>query len=465
MQLTKKQHEATQLLIQHWVSFLIYGGAIRGAKTFWIAIIFAELAILYPNSRWAIMRADRPKIINNLLPSVNEVYSSPHFASEIKSFNKLSLAYTFKNGSQVQLFPESFQTDKELSRFHGLEVNGFGLDELSEFQEQTLDKCFERAGSWLNAKTNIHGKKPRPLVLATCNPTKNWVKDRIYDPYVNGTLPQGWEYVPAKVTDNPYVPKSYLTNLKRNMTPLNYQRFVDGDWEYVERTGHEWLYQFSYTQHVQRAPYLPNVPTFLTFDFNVWPYMTLLCFQVVFDRERQVHQVRFYREYCLEHPKNTAKAVCQAWIRDYPKVYGATPVKYCGDKSGENRIPGFGEEKAFNPVRETLAPYLSSDSNQVFTGQFFNSFVRDFYNDILSGALPIELVFDEQLCPKTIKDIQEAISDPLGGFIKEKAVAVIGGLKVTYEKNGHCVDASKYGLLSAFSQLYKEKYHRRNQLA
>ncbi|WP_026629500.1 hypothetical protein [Dyadobacter alkalitolerans] len=460
MQLTNKQLEAIEVLSSTDVSFLLYGGAIRGAKTIWLAIVFAELAMIYPNSRWAIMRADRPKITNNLVPSVNYIYSQDRYKSRIVSRNKADLTYTFDNGSVVQLFPESFTQDKDMTRFHGLEVNGFGLDELSEFQEQTLDKCFERAGSWLNAEANSFGHKPRPLVLGTCNPTKNWVKTRIYDRFIEGTLPETWRYIQAKVTDNPFVPKSYLTSLKTNMTAINYQRFVDGDWEYVESNGHEWIYNFNYTQHVRSVPYLPGIPSFLTFDFNVWPYMTLLCFQLEpkVINGHQGYVVRFYDEFCLPHPRNTAEAVCQEWIKKYPAVYGPAPVSYCGDASGENRIPGFGDRKAFNSVRRTLEPYLHSGSDRVYKKQFFNEFLRQFLNDIFAGYQPAEIWIDEVRCPKFIKDLQETIESPTGGFLKEKTVDP--KTKVSYERNGHCVDAGKYGLLSVFSQLYENNYHR-----
>lgn len=449
-----------QLLAEPKVNFVLYGGAIRGAKTIWLAMMFAYFAIYYPNSRWAIMRMDGPKIRLNLLPSVSLIYSNPEIARFIVDINKTSNTYTFANGSVIQLFAESHTTDKDMTRFHGLEVNGFGLDELPEFQEQTWRKCFERAGAWLNAKPGANGKKPRPMVLATANPTKNWVKTEIYDKWFHNILPKTWRYIQARVFDNPYVPQSYLDNLKENMTPENYERFVGGDWEYVDANGHEWLHKFNYTTHVRSVPYLNKQSSFLTFDFNVWPYMTLLCFQLEELPEIGGYRVRFYDEFCLSHPDNSAEAVCKAWIKKYPNVYGQRPVSYCGDASGESNVPGFGSVKAFNPVRATLAKYLHDSSNLVYRKEFFNEFVRKFVNDMLDGHLPVEIWIDENNCKKLIKDIQVCLEDPKGGFVKVKVVDP--KTKIKYEQNGHCVDAMKYGLLSVFSQTYEEKYHRKN---
>lgn len=371
----------------------------------------------------------------------------------------VQMEFNFHNGSMVKLFAESFTSDPELHKFHGLEMNGFFFDELSEFQKKTFEKAFERAGAWQNALPNKWGRKPRPLVLGSCNPNKGWVKDEWYDKWEDGRLlveKPGWRYVPAKISDNPFIDPSYLKSLKENMSPINYRRFVEGDWNYQEAIGNEWLYKFDYSSHVKPVKYNPSLPTYLTYDFNVLPYMTLLAFQV--SRENGVMYVRFYKEYCLEHPENTARAVTRAWIKDYRSDHRA-PVSYCGDAAGESRIPGFGEAKAFNEVRKELDPYLHNESDMVFKRQFFNEYARTMLNDILDQHVPIVVEIDERNCPKLIRDIQESREDTTGGLLKGKIKHPITGQM--HEKNGHCVDAFKYGFLSVFSELYLSKYHNR----
>ncbi len=468
MEMSRKQNEALALLGEKGVNFILYGGAIRGAKTIWLALVFAILAIYYPRSRWVLMRADGPKLRNNLLPSVNYIYSKPDIACHIAKTNMSDLSWTFKNGSMVMLFAESYASDKELSRFHGLEVNGFGFDELPEFNIKTFQKAFERAGAWLNAGKGKNGKYPRPLVLASANPTQNWVKDDIYDPWRDGRLAKlkpNWRYIQARVYDNPYVKPSYLKSLKENMTPENYSRFVDGDWDYVIRTGHEWIKKFDFTTHVQETEYLNKEATYLSFDFNVWPYMTLLAFQIEEVRDLYTlqprYKIRFYDEFCLAFPDNSGEAVVKAWIKKYPKVWGRRPVTYCGDASGENKVPGFGTKSAFNEVREALKGYTHEGSNQVFKKRFHNEFARAFLNDIMSGDLDVDVFIDPK-CKNLIKDMQQCLEDPKGGFVKVIDVDPVTGTK--FEKVGHCMDAFKYAMLSVFSNLYLTKYHRKSDL-
>ena len=110
--------------------------------------------------------------------------------------------------------------DKELNRFKGLECNGFLLEEINELHQQTFYKCIERAGS------HIIPNGPKPIILATCNPTNNWVKELVYDHWKEGTLPPNWMYIPSKIFDNPFIPQDYLESLK-SMPRYEYQVFVE----------------------------------------------------------------------------------------------------------------------------------------------------------------------------------------------------------------------------------------------
>lgn len=147
------------------------------------------------------------------------------FRIYISEFNQQTMTVTFVNGSQIIFMAESFDTDKELNRFRGLEINGAGLDELNELQRATFYKVIERSGSWT-------GSPGCPIrVLGTCNPSGGWVKEEIYDRWKNDALPDSWAYVPAKITDNPHIPIEYIESLKANMPPQEYEIFVEGNWE------------------------------------------------------------------------------------------------------------------------------------------------------------------------------------------------------------------------------------------
>jgi hypothetical protein len=218
---TPKQEEFIQAVLSGVYRILLYGGAIRGGKTYVGLAVILLLCRMFPGSRWAVVRTDRNTLKKNVLPAYFKIRPIGFEAS----FNYSDLTATFKNGSQLLFVSESFQDDPELDKFKGFEANGFLLEEMNELQEKTFFKCIERAGSW------IIDPMPPIIVLGTCNPSQTWVKTIFYDRHMAGTLQKPFYYLPAKITDNPHVPQSYLDSLREGLPEELYNRFVEGSWE------------------------------------------------------------------------------------------------------------------------------------------------------------------------------------------------------------------------------------------
>jgi len=264
IQLTYKQTTAFKSAISGRYNFILFGGAIRGGKSYWLLSTFIHLASIYPKSRWIIVRESLPTLKRTTLVTWNK-FLEAGLKKEVIQIDNTTHTYTFRNGSQNIFMAESFADDKDLTRFAGLECNGFGADEINELQEETLDKMFERAGTWFLPV------QPKPLVIATCNPASNWVKDRVYEPYVKNKLPETWSYIPAKVTDNPHIPADFLISLKQNLTPIKYRRFVEGDW-YAHEVKNAFAMHYDTEKHESReATFNPALPIYIAIDFNLNP--------------------------------------------------------------------------------------------------------------------------------------------------------------------------------------------------
>lgn len=224
IELTPKQAEFARALFSGQFKYLLYGGAIRGGKTYAMLLLVLALARIYKGSRWAVVRKDLPTIKRNTLPSFQKV-APRGFCGQV---NRTDWFVDCANGSRIIFFPESVASDPDLDRWKGLEVNGFALEEVNELQEKSFHKAIERAGSWI-----CRDRQPPPVIMATCNPTLGWVKQRFYDPWVKGSLEAPWYYLPAKIGDNPHLPASYIDGLAtlKATDPSAYARFVEGDWE------------------------------------------------------------------------------------------------------------------------------------------------------------------------------------------------------------------------------------------
>jgi len=246
LQFFKKQEEFAAAVFSGDYRYLLYGGAIRGGKSFVVLGIVILLARLFPRSRWAVVRKDLPTLRRNTIPTI-EALRPRRFMAPI---NKSTWVYKCANGSEILIFPESHKQDPDLDRWKGLEVNGFVLEEANELSEGSLNKAIERAGSWKIPDM------PPPLILATCNPARNWVKRLFYDPWKIGKLQKPFFYLPAKITDNPHIHPEYLASLEQLKVTdeKTYNRFVLGDWDQAEDPSQliafDWLLAARSSEHV-----------------------------------------------------------------------------------------------------------------------------------------------------------------------------------------------------------------------
>jgi len=283
---TPKQIEAKEIATQQDKNIVLYGGAIRGGKSFWLCLMFHSLAMKHEGSKWVMIRKSLPTLKKTLIPSFFKLYHMGinHY---IEKFNSQDYIVYYKNGSQIMFMAESYDTDKELNRFRGLEINGAGFDEINECQEDTFNVVNSRVFSYSHLIPN----QPKPIVLATCNPSTGWVKEKFYDRWKDDTLPSNWAYIPSKITDNPYIPESAIEELRATTTSLIFERMVNGDWE-VRENENLFAYAFEPTRNISKeAVYQEGLPVYLSFDFNVNP-ATCAVFQHTSDFIYQIDEIR-----------------------------------------------------------------------------------------------------------------------------------------------------------------------------
>jgi hypothetical protein len=431
---TDKQKEAHAMLKEN--DIVLYGGAIRGAKSYWGCLEIITLCFQYPNSRWVMLRESMPTIKSTLLKTFTENFLNIGFSDYVKDFNQQSLILTWKNGSQIIFMAESYDTDKELNRFRGLEINGAFIDEVNEIQEVTFNKVIERSGSW------FHSKGCPTKILMSCNPSQNWVKTRFYDKWKNGTLEKGVAYIQAFITDNPHIPKSYLDSLK--MLPrYQYEVFVEGNWDISLKVGGEFYKCFELDKHVGKCNYNHNLPLHISWDDNVNPYLPCGIFQI----EGKI--IYMIDEIAGVTPNNTVKSVCNEIKRKYPNhttgmfIYGDATAR----KEDTKMEKGFDFYRLIMDYLKDYKPslrVLKSNPSVIMRGNWINT--------ILEKEIDGLRVTIDESCKKTINDFIGLKEDSDGTKKKEMETDPI--TKVRYQKVGHFTDLFDYLLCSAFADEY-----------
>jgi hypothetical protein len=83
--------------------------------------------------------------------------------------------------------------------------------------------------SRLRYKITENGLIPKQLL--TCNPSKNYLYSEFYLPWKRGTLPYDKAFLQSLATDNPFIDKTYVDNLRRQPKEIR-ERLLFGNWEY-----------------------------------------------------------------------------------------------------------------------------------------------------------------------------------------------------------------------------------------
>lgn len=251
--------------------FLLFGGAIRGGKTYIAMAIVFTLCKIFPNSRWAIVRKSYTALRRNTIPAFNKLRPQTF----IGPINYSTWSALCRNGSEIIFMPESIKEDPDLNRFRGLEVNGFLPEEMNELEEQTFFKMVERAGTWIVPRRiektperdpdtgrltggsvwkEVKTLQPPTLIIGTCNPAMNWVKRTFYDPWRRGDLQAPYFFQPSNPRDNPHLPEGYVDTLEAVLPENEKKRFLYGDWSVADEPDQlikmDWIIQANNVEHV-----------------------------------------------------------------------------------------------------------------------------------------------------------------------------------------------------------------------
>lgn len=414
--------------------FILFGGAMGGGKTVLGLAALLIMCQLFPKSRWCVIREDLEKIRTTTVPSFMKLNPSGRLRQN-------PYEYTHPNGSVIMFKGENYAGDKELNWMRGLEVSGFLFEEINECQQDSLDIAFGRAGRWES------DPRPNPIIIATCNPSLNWVKSLVYDRYKTNTLPESWLYIPSKITDNPYLTDEYKANLK-NMPRYKYEVLVEGNWDIQLKIGGEFYKCFDIETHIQPCEYNPDLPLHISFDENVNPYLPMGIYQINGNDVMQIDEI------AGKNPNNTIKDVCKEFTRRY--FNHTSGLFIYGDATSQKEdVKQMKGHNFFVLIREELRDFKpqlrvsKSNPSVAMRANFLNTVLESEYDNITFKVDP--------RCKLSIQDFVMVKEAPDGS--KNKEMETDSVTKVRYQKWGHFSDLWDYFMCFAFQSSFA-KYQR-----
>lgn len=225
---TIPQYNAYKALTDPSTVEIGFGGGAGGGKSrlgcFWLL----SVCLAYPNTRWLMGRKELINLKRTTLKTFFEVCALSDLNSDSQfHLNNQTNTITFSNGSEILLFDLSYQpADPLYNRLGSLELTGAFIDESAEVDHKAIDIVLTRIGRWKNDEYKL-----KPKLLETFNPDKGHVYFRFYKPWKANCQLSHRQFFRALPTDNPYLPKDYITQLE-NSEKTTRERLLYGNFDY-----------------------------------------------------------------------------------------------------------------------------------------------------------------------------------------------------------------------------------------
>lgn len=225
----EKQDQCLKVLTDKTTKYIAFGGAAGPGKS-WVGCAWLFFTCLaFPGVRAFIGREELKRLRESTLQTFFKVAAKYGAKNGIHyRYNGQDHYILFANGSRIDLLDLKYlPSDPLYERFGSIEYTCGWIEEGGEIHSGAYDTLKSRVGRQYNREYGLLGK-----ILITLNPKKNWVYSEFYKPYKDKELPPDKCFIPALVTDNPFIDPNYIYNLQAITDKVRKQRLLYGNFEY-----------------------------------------------------------------------------------------------------------------------------------------------------------------------------------------------------------------------------------------
>ena len=259
---------------------ILFGGAAGGGKSKAIVMDALMRCLQYPMTHAFIFRRTYAELEDTVIKEARESYPEG-----LGTYNGSRHEIALPNGSVIHFRHCAHPSDRFI--YKGAEIQWLYFDELTSFEAEVYDFL----------KTRLRAKKSlgiRPCIRSSSNPGDighAWVKKKFVDPAPYGEIftveieskaagrngkakikRYNMQYIPALVTENPYIGEDYIFQLESKPEALR-NALLHGDWDAFEgQVFTEWKndpahYLDRRNTHVIAPFQIPlSWPRYMTFD-------------------------------------------------------------------------------------------------------------------------------------------------------------------------------------------------------
>jgi len=416
---------------------MMLSGSVGSAKSILMAHLALTHVIFNSGARFMLGRQSMPDLKDTLVQKIHE-----HIGNDLKegvdySYNETKAEFNFRNGSQI--ITRSWG-DKKYRKFRSLELSGAAIEELTENSSIEFQEFYKEVRARIGRLPHV---KENFIVCAT-NPDSP--AHAAYDYFIDTNIKTRHVYY-SVTSDNPFLPKWYIEQLKEMYTTQECLRMIYGQWLEISA---ECIY-YGLDVDLSVVPDIdinPFYPICISFDFNIGEGkpMSVVLFQYI------KKFFYFFTEVIISGAR-TLDVIDEIEARGIFDLENHFIIN--GDATGKARSTNYNRSD-YDVIRQQLS-------------------------SIKTKSGPISFEIDVPLANPPVRKRHTIVNGQLKNahgkthiFIsKKKCPTIIKGLKLTRLKSGgnyiendsdpwqHCTTALGYGILRQLKHLDGRFQHRK----
>ena len=230
---------------------VLLSGSVGSAKSLLMAHLVVTHCLMNRGAHVGIGRLSMPALKGTLFSTIVE-----HLGDFPSHVNETRAKIILPNGAKISGF--SWQ-DKKYKKLRSFEFSAFAIEELTENDTDEADKeIMMRVG-----RSNSIMEK---FVVSATNPDdpSHWAHERFF----NVQDDRRHVYL-SNTFDNPFLPASYVDDLRKNLSPREARRMLYGEW--LELSRDVIYFEYKPEIHFTKDKYTPRAgfPIWWAHDFNI----------------------------------------------------------------------------------------------------------------------------------------------------------------------------------------------------
>jgi len=237
---------------------ILLSGSVGSAKSILMAHLAITHCLLHSGAKVLLARKSLPDLKDTLLAKVLDHLHGSLIEGVHYSYTANGRITFHHNKSEM--FCRSW-ADKRYSKLRSLELSAAFVEELTENNNEEFNSFYKELRARVGRLPHI---KESFLMCAT-NPDAP--SHPAYDYFIDTKIPTRHVYY-SVTTDNPFLPKWYIEQLKETFTEMEARRMIYGEW--IEINADVIYYAFDQEASLMTEYEInPMVPIIISYDFNI----------------------------------------------------------------------------------------------------------------------------------------------------------------------------------------------------